>query len=358
MSVTRPRFRPVLDGLTTYRAAPLARSAAGTAHLLGANESPDGPLPSVVEAITEAVGQINRYPDPGCVALTEEIARWLGTEPERVVVGCGSVGVTKMVFEAVNEPDSEVVHAWLSFEAYPRLAALAGMRAVAVPLRDERHDLEAMAAAITPDTRLVLVCNPNNPTGTALRHDELTWFLDQVPEDCLVVLDEAYREYVRDPEVPDGLELAAGRPNVAVLRTFSKAFGLAGLRVGYLVADPVVTEQVRKTRLSFSVSHLAQVAAIASLRAVDELRARVDRTVKERERVHAALLDAGWPVPPSEANFVWLPAGADTGDLAAACAAAGVNVRAITGKGVRVTIGDPEANDAFLAVATACRPSC
>jgi histidinol-phosphate aminotransferase len=353
--VTAPRLRPLLAELPTYQAARVSASPGGAVHLLGSNESPYGPLPSVVEAIAAASAQVNRYPDYASTELTSELAHRLGTAPEAVVAGCGSVGVAQMLFTAVSEPESDVVYAWRSFEAYPTLAKLAGVRPVAVPLREARHDLGAMAAAITSRTRMVIVCNPNNPTGTALRRAELTGFLDEVPADCLVVLDEAYREYVRDIDVPDGLELAAGRPNVAVLRTFSKAFGLAGLRVGYLVADPALAGLVRKTRLSFSVSHLAQAAAIASLRAEDELMARVDTIVKERERVRNALLEGGWSVPQSEANLVWLPLGDDTAEFATACASAGVNVRAFAGEGVRATIGDPDANDALLAVAAGLR---
>ena len=353
MDIVQPRLRPVLHDLAAHKPGAIARSPAGRSYLLAANESPDGPLPSVVEAIAAAIGEVNRYPDGGSATLTCDIASWLGTSPDQVVVGCGSVGVTQMLFEAVGEPGTEVVYAWRSFEAYPVLAKLAGMRPVAVPLRDERHDLSAMAAAVTPRTRLIIVCNPNNPTGTVVRRGEVDNFLDHVPADCLVVFDEAYREYVRDASVPDALTLAAGRTNVVVLRTFSKAFGLAGLRVGYLVAHPVVTAQVRKTRLPYSVNHLAQVAASASLRAAGELLARVERTVKERERVRNALLDAGWWVPASEANLLWLRLDGDSADFAAACAAHGVNVRAFPGEGVRVSIGDPAANDAFLAVAAA-----
>jgi histidinol-phosphate aminotransferase len=352
MNPVRPRLRPVLDDLVGFRAGPVASSPAGTSYLLAANESPHGPLPSVAEAIATAIGQVNRYPDGGVSTLTGDIAEWLGVGPDQVVVGCGSVGVLQMLFEAAGEPGTEVVYAWRSFEAYPTQATLAGMRPVTVPLLDERHDLHAMAAAITPRTRLVIVCNPNNPTGTAVRQGELVDFLKRVPADCLVVLDEAYREYVRDATVPDGLTLMADRPNVVVLRTFSKAFGLAGLRVGYMAAHPAVAAQVRKTRLPYCVNHLAQVAASASLRAEDELTTRVEQTVKERDRVRGALLDAGWSVPPSEANLVWLRP-ADPAGFGAACAAQGVNVRAFPGEGVRVSIGDQEANDAFLAVATA-----
>jgi histidinol-phosphate aminotransferase len=188
-----------------------------------------------------------------------------------------------------------------------------------------------------------------------MRHDEMTEFLDRVPDDCVVVVDEAYREYVRDASVPDGLALAAGRPNVTVLRTFSKAYGLAGLRVGYLVADPAVADQVVKTRLPYSVTHLAEVAVRASIRAESELFARIEETVKERERVRAALLDTGWWVPQSETNHLWLPLADEAAGFAAACAKDGVNVRACPGEGVRVSIGGPAANDVFLATAEAYR---
>jgi histidinol-phosphate aminotransferase len=244
-----------------------------------------------------------------------------------------------------------VVYPWRSFEAYPPLCDLAGATSVRVPLRGEDHDLDAMAAAITPRTRLVLVCNPNNPTGTVVAQGELEAFLDQVPGDCLVVLDEAYREYVRDEAVPDGVGLYRSRPNVAVLRTFSKAYGLAGLRVGFLIGHPPVAEAVRKTMLPFTVSLVAQAAAVASLAAEDELLERVEATVKERSRVREALLADGWTVPPTEANFVWLRLGEDTTAFADACEAAGIAIRPFADEGARISIGTPEANDAFLATA-------
>jgi histidinol-phosphate aminotransferase len=343
-----PTLRDALTGLGAHRAGPVAVAPSGAPILLANNESPLAPLPSVAAVLAEAAAQIHRYPDAGCGGLAADIATWLGVDAEQVVPGCGSVGVLQMLFEAVGEPGADAVYAWRSFDAYPALARLAGMRPVTVPLAADRHDLAAMAAALTPATRIVIVCNPNNPTGTAVRGAELRDFLDRVPGDRLIVLDEAYREYVRDPDVPDGLELLRDRPNVVVVRTFSKAFGLAGLRVGYLVAHPDLAREVRKTRLPYSVNHLAQVAARASLRACDELLARVERTVKERDRVGTALAELGLPVAPSEANFVWLPLHDRTADFAAACAAAGVNVRAYPGDGVRVTIGLPEDNDAFL----------
>jgi histidinol-phosphate aminotransferase len=210
-----------------------------------------------------------------------------------------------------------------------------------------------MTAAITPRTRLVLVCNPNNPTGTVVRDRELTDFIDQVPRDCLVVLDEAYREYIRDESVPNGIDLYRDRPNVAVLRTFSKAYGLAGLRVGFLIGHDPVAEAVRKTMLTFTVNSIAQAAAIASLQAEDELLERVETVVKERYRVRETLRADGWTVPESEANFVWLRLGDHTTAFAETCEAAGIAVRPYPGEGARISIGTPQANDALLAVTSA-----
>ena len=351
MSDRSPRFRSVLDQFPTYQPGKRVASPDGKSYKLASNESPFGPLPSVAKAIAAAAGEVNWYPDNTAAALTEAIARRHGIPPEHIALGCGSVGVAQQLLAAAAEPGTEVLFAWRSFEAYPILVPLTGAASVRVPLRDEAHDLAAMADAITPRTRVIFVCNPNNPTGTAVRRPELEEFLDRVPGDCLVVLDEAYADYVRDPGVPDGMELYRNRPNVAVLRTFSKAHGLAGLRVGYLAGHEPVAAAVRTTMLPFTVNALAQTAAIASLAAEAELLERVELVVKERDRVRHELLGQGWSVPPTEANFVWLPLGDRSEDFAAACDAAGVSVRPYAPDGVRVTIADPEANDAFLAAA-------
>ncbi|MEU8124513.1 histidinol-phosphate transaminase [Spirillospora sp. NPDC049024] len=348
---TAPRFRSVLDRFVAYKPGKVVVSPEGRSFKLSSNESPHGPLPSVVEAIGEAARNVNRYPDNNATALTEAIASFCGVPADHVAVGCGSVGMTQMLLEAVAEPGAEVIYAWRSFEAYPLLVSLSGATSVQVPLRDETHDLSAMADAITENTRLIFLCNPNNPTGTVVRRAEIEAFLDRVPADCLVVLDEAYREYVRDDEVPDGLTLYGERPNLAILRTFSKAYGLAGLRIGYLVAHPLVAGSIRKTFLPFSVNSVAQAAGIASLEATDELMQRVEGTVQERVRVRDSLLADGWTVPPTEANFVWLRLGDRTMEFSAACDAQGVSVRPFDGEGARVSIGSPEENDAFLAVA-------
>ena len=348
-----PRFRPVLDGFVAYKPGRVPSSPDGRSFKLASNESPFGPLPSVVEVIATAAGDVNRYPDNGAQTLIAAISARFGVPAEHIAVGCGSVGVTQQLLGAAAEPGGQVLYAWRSFEAYPLLADLSGAESVRVPLRDETHDLAAMADAITEQTRIIFVCNPNNPTGTVVRRAELEEFLDAVPPDCLVVLDEAYREYVRDPGVPDGLDLYPDRPNLAVLRTFSKAYGLAGLRVGVMVAAEPVAAAARMTMLPFSVNHVAQAAAIASLAAEPELLDRVEAVTGERSRVRDALLSDGWTVPPTEANFVWLRLGPDTGDFAAQCEAAGISIRPFGDEGARVSIGDPEANEAFLAVAKA-----
>ena len=353
MSDRSPRFRSVLDQFAPYKPGRRVANAAGQSFKLASNECPFGPLPSVAKAIAEAAAEINWYPDNTAEALTEAIARRYDVPPAHIALGCGSVGVAQQLLAAAAEPGTEVLYAWRSFEAYPILVPLTGATDVRVPLKDETHDLAAMADAITPRTRVIFVCNPNNPTGTVVRSGEFAEFLGQVPPDCLVVLDEAYADYVRDPGVPNGIDLYRDHPNLAVLRTFSKAHGLAGLRVGFLIGQERIASAVRTTMLPFTVNSLAQTAAIASLAAEAELHERVDLAVKERARVRDELLAQGWTVPPTEANFVWLRLGADTQDFAAVCADAGISIRPFGDEGARISMGTPEADDAFLAVARA-----
>ncbi|MGH3731237.1 MAG: histidinol-phosphate transaminase [Micromonosporaceae bacterium] len=321
---------------------------------LASNEVPYGPLPGVTDAIATAATQVHRYPDMGVVALRELLAERYGVDPSRVATGCGSVALTEHLVKAAMFPGDAIVYPWRSFEAYPIIAAGAAATSVRVPNTARHgHDLDAMASAVTDQTRLVLVCNPNNPTGTAVRRAELERFIGQVPDDVLVVIDEAYREFVTDAEVPDGLALFGDRPNVVVLRTLSKAWGLAGLRVGCLVAAPEIADAVRKVVTPFSTNALAQSAAIAALAATDEMRRRVEKVISERERVHKAVLAMVPDVPETQSNFVWLPLRDGAASFAASCERQGVIVRAFPGDGVRVTIGTPEENDAFLAAAEA-----
>lgn len=320
---------------------------------LASNEVPYGPLPGVVEAITAAATGVHRYPDMGVVALRAALSERYGVPPELIATGCGSVALTEHLVRSTCLPGDEVVYSWRSFEAYPIIAATSGATSVRVPNnRRHGHDLAAMAAAVTRNTRLILVCNPNNPTGTAVRRAELAAFLDDVPDDVLVVVDEAYREFVTDPAVPDGLDLFGGdRPNVAVLRTMSKAWGLAGLRVGFLVAQPDVAAAVRKVVTPFSTSAVAQAAALAALRAPEEMRRRCQLVVAERERLLDALGKMVADLPESQSNFVWLPLLDRSAAFAEACERRGVIVRPFQGDGVRVTVGTPAENDAFLAAA-------
>lgn len=321
---------------------------------LASNEVPYGPLPGVVEAVTEAVRAANRYPDMGVVALREKLADRYGVSADRIATGCGSVALCEHLARATCLPGDEILYAWRSFEAYPIIVATTGASSIRVPnTAGHGHDLAAMADAITDQTRMVLVCNPNNPTGTSVRRTELDRFLDAVPEDVLVVLDEAYREFVTDPQVPDGLAAYGDRPNVVVLRTLSKAWGLAGLRVGFLVAQPEVAAAVRKVVTPFSTSLAAQAAGLAALDQADEVHRRCAAVVAERDRVGEALRKLLPDVPDSQANFVWLPLGDRSAAFGAACEARGVIVRPFQGDGVRVTIGTPAENDALLAAAEA-----
>jgi histidinol-phosphate aminotransferase len=308
----------------------------------------------VVERIAAAAADVNRYPDNFATELTAALAAKYGVDVDRVRVGCGSVSLCTQLVQAVADAADEVVYAWRSFEAYPIISAVSGVAPIHVPLLDHTHDLDAMAAQITDKTRLVFICNPNNPTGTAVGREAMLRFLRAVPPDVVVALDEAYREFVTDPDVPDGLTLLDEFPNLIVLRTFSKAYGLAGLRVGYAIAaDPALTSALRQTQVPFAVTSVAQTAALASLepQAEKELMSRVAEIARERERVRRVLLGLAYEVPQSQANFVWLPLGDATTAWARACEERQVIVRPFAGDGVRVTIGSVEENDRFLAAA-------
>jgi len=349
--------RADLDALPSYvpgrNPADLARELGlPEAIKLASNEVPYGPLPGVPEAVAEAAAGAHRYPDMGVVALREVLAERYGVSVDRIATGCGSVGLCEHLARATCLPGDEILYSWRSFEAYPIIVATTGASSVRVAnTAGHGHNLAAMAAAITEQTRMVLVCNPNNPTGTAVRRAELDRFLATVPGDVLVVIDEAYREFVTDPDVPDALEAYGDRPNVVVLRTLSKAWGLAGLRIGFMVGAPEVAAAVRKVVTPFSTSSAAQAGALAALRQADEVRRRCALVVSERTRLTSALRDLVPDVPESQANFVWLPLGDQSAAFGAACEKHGVIVRPFPGEGVRVTVGTPTENDAFLAAA-------
>jgi histidinol-phosphate aminotransferase len=352
------RLRAALDTVPSYAPGrpPTVREDV-TTYKLSSNENPYPPLPTVLDVVMNAAQGMNRYPDMMATELTAAIAAHLDVPVDHVVTGTGSVGVLGQIVSATSGPGDEVVYPWRSFEAYPIVVQVSGATGVPVALTPEaRHDLPAMAAAVTGRTRLVLVCTPNNPTGPVVHAAELDALLAAVPSDVVVVIDEAYTEFVRDPQAPDALAVHRRHPNVVVLRTFSKAYGLAGLRVGYAVAHPPVAAALRKTSVPFGVSTIAQDAAVASLTAVDQLAERVDALVSERARVVDGLRQQGWQLPDTQANFVWFPVGAGTPALAAAFDAAGLAVRPYGHDGVRVTIGEKAANDRLLAVAAELAP--
>lgn len=346
-----PTPLPAIAALPAY--VPGARGDAAVPPIkLSSNESPDGPLPSVVAALADAGGLIHRYPDMAASELTARIAAHVGREPAHVVAGAGSVAVLAHLLQAYAGEGDEVLFAWRSFEAYPILTRIAGAAPVTVPLTaDARHDVETMAAAVTDRTRVAMLCSPNNPTGPALTTAEFEAFMAAVPTRVLVILDEAYLEYVTDPDVVDGPAALDRHPNLVLLRTFSKAYGLASLRVGYAVGPEALIAPVRACVTPFSVSGPAQSAAIASLEAGDELVERAHAVVAERERVLGALRADGWSIPDSQGNFVWLAVGEDTGALVAHLGGQqpSILVRPFAGEGVRVTVGSPRENDALLA---------
>jgi histidinol-phosphate aminotransferase len=352
MTSSPPQPRAALADVPAYVPGkpPAARPGLAT-YKLSSNENPYPPLAGVLEAVADAARSMNRYPDMGNQALRDGLAAHLGVRAEQVAPATGSVAVLYHLLSAYCEPGDEVVHAWRSFEAYPIGIAVAGAVSVPVPLTATgEHDLDALADAITSRTKVVVLCTPNNPTGPALSHAVVADFLARVPGRVLVVLDEAYREFVRGADPLRALEVVAAHPNVVATRTFAKAYGLAGLRVGYLVGDPAVADAVRACSLPFGVSTIAQAAALASIAAEAELLERVERIVEERERVLTGLRGLGVEVPDAQGNFVWLPLGASTTAFAGAADEAGIVVRPFADDGVRVTVGEAAANDVFLAV--------
>jgi histidinol-phosphate aminotransferase len=349
-------IRSALQTLPTYVPG---RSVPG-AIKLASNELSFPTLPVVAQAIADAVvdesAGINRYPDNGAQALVDALARHTGAPATHVLAGCGSVALCQQLVQATAETGDEVLFGWRSFEMYPIVTQITGATPVRVPVTDSHEiDLPAIADAITPATRLIFICTPNNPTGTAVRRAELVGFLDSVPDDVLVVIDEAYREFDTAPESPDGLEFALSRPNVLTLRTLSKAYGLAGLRVGYAVGDPHVITALRKVAIPFALNSLAQAAALAALAVKHQFEPRWQQVIEERARVTTALRDLGFEVPDSQANFVWLPLRERAAEFAAHAEDHKVIVRAFPDAvgGVRVTVAKPEENDAFLAAARA-----
>lgn len=346
--------RPVVARLPRYAAGkPPAAIEGLTSYKLSSNENPLPPIPAVLQAIAEQT-DINRYPDPLSTKLRVALSSFLDVPVEDIVTGAGSLGALNQVlaaFAGQNDDGKadEVIYAWRSFEAYPISVGLAGAQGVQIPLLpDGRHDLDAMGAAVNARTKVILLCTPNNPTGPIITEAETEQFIQSVPSDVVVVIDEAYQEFVRAEGAVDGIKLYRKYPNVIVLRTFSKAHGLAGLRVGYSVAGPGLTQHLRAAATPFAVSQIAERAAITSLENFDQVVERVQSLVEERDRVVAGLKELGWFVPDAQGNFVWLGLGEDSVDFAERAGERALSVRAFANEGVRVSIGEPEANTRFL----------
>lgn len=357
----RVRLRPEIAALPPYRQG---RPAPADGFKLSSNENPFAPLPSVVDVVAASAHDINRYPDATALALREKLAERFGVTADEVLVGAGSVALLAQFILAAASPGDEVVYSWRSFEAYPGLVTVAGATSVMVPNRaDHGHDLDAMAEAITDRTRVVIVCSPNNPTGVVVTAAEFEAFMAKVPADRLVLLDEAYAEFVRGDGSPDdavdGATLIGRYPNLVLLRTFSKAYGLAGLRVGYAIGPIELLDAARATAIPLGVTAAAASAAIASLEPVAEaeLLERVGAIADRRDRVLAALLAQGWPVPAARSNFVWLPAGEATTAVAERLFDAGIVTRAFAPDGIRISIGEEESVDILLTILSELVPS-
>lgn len=355
--------RPVFDTLPSYAAGkPPAPVEGLTRYKLSSNENPLGPVPEVARVLAE-FDAVHRYPDPLSTALRTALAGQLGVDAEDIVTGAGSLGALNQIiktFAGVNADgvQDEVIYAWRSFEAYPILVGIMGARSVQVPnLPNGAHDLDAMATAVTDCTRLILVCTPNNPTGPAVTESQIRSFLAKVPATVPVVIDEAYFEFCAASSIPEGeepplngLDIYRDYPNVIILRTFSKAQGLAGLRVGYSISHPQITRHLRVAATPFAVSALAERAAVASIEHQEAVMERVSHIVAERERVTARLRELGYEFPSTYANFVWLPLGERTGEFVDLMNRNALSVRAFGSEGVRVSIGEVEANDRFLSL--------
>jgi len=348
------RVRPSVAALAAYRpgkAASQAEEEHGITQAikLASNENPYGPAPSVVAAIQAAASGVNRYSDHRAVDLRAKLGEWLGVDADQVGVGCGSVGLLQQLCLTYLDPGDEVVYPWPSFEAYPINVKMMTAVPITTALVDHAFDLDAVVAAVTDRTKLVMLATPNNPTGTAVSTAELASMLDNIPDDVVVLIDEAYREF-SDPALGDPItDLLPSYRNVVVSRTFSKAYGLAGLRTGYVVADAELILDLDKVLLAFASNMLAQVASLAVLDALDEIQPVIDLLLAERGRVESALVAMGWDLPKANANFVYIPVGERTNELHMGLEKRGVVTRPFPGEGIRVTIGSPDENDRFLA---------
>ena len=348
------RLRPALEDLPAYVAGKPAADDGIHRYKVSSNESHLPPIASVREAAVAALESSHRYPDAAAQELRDALGRKHGVAPSQIALSTGSIAVSGDLVRAVVGEGDEVVHPWRSFEAYPILVGSHGGTPVPVPLTEAgEHDLAAMAAAITDRTRLVLLCTPNNPTGPSLTTEQVEEFLAAVPQDVVVAIDEAYREFHDPATVLGTAGIFRRHGNVVLLRTFSKLQGLAGLRIGYAVAHPRLARALGQVTVPFGASAPAQAAALASLEpaAAEELERRAERIRAERSRVLAGLRAQGWNLPASQGNFVYFPLGERSGEFAEFADARGLVLRAYGNDGVRATIAEEEADDRLLAIA-------
>ena len=341
MAVT---LRPEIAALPPYRQG---RAADASAFKLSSNENPSPTHPAILAAIAES--NLNRYPDGAATELRARLAERAGVSIDEVHVGAGSSSILYQLVQAAAGAGDEVIYAWRSFEAYPGIVTVAGATSVQIPnLPGGHHDLDAMAAAITDRTRVIIVCSPNNPTSTIVTTAQFTAFMAKVPPTVLVILDEAYFEFVTDPHAVSGLVEVQNHPNLVVLRTFSKAFGLAGLRVGWTVGASYILDAARSAAIPLSVTEPAQRAALAALEVEADLLSGVDELIERRGRIHAGLAAAGLTVPEPHGNFVWVAAGAETSAVAAVLEDDGIVGRVLGTDGIRISIGEEESVERLL----------
>lgn len=333
------KLRPEIVALPPYKQG---KPAPVDAYKLSSNENPYPPLDGVIEDVVRATS-FNRYPDATALAVREVLAERNGVSVDEVHIGAGSVSIISQLISAAAGAGDEVVYPWRSFEAYPGLVTVAGATSVQVPLKaDDSLDLPALAEAVTERTRVVIVCSPNNPTGTVVGAAEFADFMDSIPDDLLVLLDEAYYEFIDREDAVDGLALTGRYPNLVVLHTFSKAYGLAGLRIGWAIGPVDILNAARASAIPLSVTEPSQVAALASLERDSELAERVSHIRARRNVIRDGFLDRGLRVPEAQGNFIWLGAGDETDRVQDVLFSHGIVARAFPGSGVRISIGEEE----------------
>lgn len=346
MSAAPVHLRPEILAHSAYRQG---KPAPANSFKLSSNELPFPPLPSVMAAVRQEQ-EHNRYPDARASVVAQAVGEHFGLPPEQVLIGAGSVSLLYHAVQAAAGLGDEVLYSWRSFEAYPGMVTVSGAQSIQAPLtRDSAVDLDALLEAITDNTRLVMVCTPNNPTGPSVSQADFEQFMQRVPERLLVIADEAYVEFVTDPQAVNATRLLGQYPNLVVARTFSKAYGLAGLRIGYMLGDASILQAIAAASVPFTISSAAQAAALAVMQEPDAVRERVADVTVRRDEVRRALLDQGWAIPDSQANFVWLPTGEQTDAVDEILREGRIVARAFSGDGIRVTIGEEASVSPLLA---------